>query len=61
MRPADSPAESRRAGPPRWEPNAVKITPENFVKITLVALVGTAVVRMIASKLNIPGLSGLAG
>lgn len=39
----------------------MKITPENFVKITLVAVVGSALVRMIASKLNVPGLSGLVG
>jgi hypothetical protein len=39
----------------------VKITPESFVKITLVAIVGTAIVRMIAGKLGIPGVSGLVG
>jgi len=39
----------------------VKITPENFVKITLVAVIGTALVRMVASKLNVPGLAGLVG
>lgn len=39
----------------------MKITPENFVKITLVAIVGTALVRMAASRLNVPGISGLVG
>lgn len=39
----------------------MKITPETFVKITLVAIVGTALVRMVAGKLNIPGVSGLVG
>lgn len=39
----------------------MKITPENFVKITLVAIVGTAIVRMIAGKLGVPGIAGLVG
>lgn len=39
----------------------MKITPETFVKITLVALIGGALVRMAASKLGIPGLAGITG
>jgi hypothetical protein len=39
----------------------VKITPETFIKITLIAIVGSAIVRMIAGKLGIPGVSGLVG
>lgn len=39
----------------------MKITPENFVKITLVAIIGTALVRMVSSKLNVPGIAGLVG
>lgn len=37
----------------------MRITPETFIKVTLIALVGGAIVRMAASRLNIPGLSGL--
>jgi len=39
----------------------VRITPENFVKITLIAIAGTAIVRMIANKLGVPGLSSIVG
>jgi hypothetical protein len=39
----------------------VRITPETFVKVTIIAIVGTALVRMIAGKIGIPGLAGLAG
>jgi hypothetical protein len=39
----------------------VKITPENFVKVTILAIIGTAVVRMAAGKLGISGLAGLVG
>jgi hypothetical protein len=37
----------------------VKITPENIVKITLIAIVGTALVRMASGRLGIGGLSSL--
>lgn len=39
----------------------MRITPETFVKVTIIAIVGTAIVRMVAGKLGIPGLAGLAG
>lgn len=39
----------------------MRITPESFVKITIIAIVGTALVRMVAAKLGITGLAGLTG
>lgn len=39
----------------------MKITPETFVKITLIAVVGTAILRMVTAKVGVPGLSGLMG
>lgn len=37
----------------------MRITPETFIKVTLIAILGGALVRMVASRLNVPGLSGL--
>lgn len=39
----------------------MRITPENFVKITLIAIAGTALVRMVANRLGIAGLSSIVG
>ncbi len=39
----------------------MRITPETFVKVTLIAIVGTALVRLVAGKLGIAGLSSLTG
>lgn len=37
----------------------VKVSIENFVKVTLMAILGFAVLRIAAEKLNVPGLSEL--
>lgn len=39
----------------------MRITPETFVKVTLIAIIGTALVRLAAGKLGISGLSSLVG
>ena len=39
----------------------MRITPETFVKVTIIAIVGTALARMIAARLGITGLSSLTG
>lgn len=39
----------------------MKVSIENFVKVTLMAAVGFAVLRIAAQRLNIPGLSELVG
>lgn len=39
----------------------MKVTPENFVKITLIALVGIYLVRQAADRLAIPGLKQFVG
>jgi hypothetical protein len=37
----------------------MKVSIENFVKVTLMAVLGFAVLRMASQRLNIPGLSQL--
>lgn len=39
----------------------VKVSPENFIKVTLMAVVGFALLKMAAAKFNISGLSELVG
>lgn len=39
----------------------IKLSPENLIKVTLLAIIGIAVVRMGAQRLNIPGLTELVG
>ena len=39
----------------------MKVSPENFVKVTLMAVVGIAVLRMAAARLGIAGLTELVG
>jgi hypothetical protein len=39
----------------------VKLSIENGVKVTLFAIVGTAIARVIAARLGISGLSELIG
>ncbi len=39
----------------------MKVSIENFVKVTLMAVLGFAVLRMAAAKLNIAGLSQIVG
>lgn len=37
----------------------MRITPENFVKVAVMAILGIAIARMASAKLGIPGLSAL--
>lgn len=37
----------------------MRITPENFVKVAVMAIIGIALARMAAARLGIPGLSAL--
>lgn len=39
----------------------MRISPENIVKVTLIAIIGTAVVRMIAARTGNAGLGALVG
>ncbi len=39
----------------------MKVSPENFVKVGLMAVVFIAVLRMVAARLGIPGLTELVG
>lgn len=39
----------------------MRISPENLVKVTIMAVVGLAILRLIAGRLGIPGLSALIG
>jgi len=39
----------------------VKVSPENFVKVTVMAIVGIALVRIAAARLGISGLTELVG
>ena len=56
----------RRTGLAAWSPKelesiAVKVSPENFVKVTLMAIVGIALGRLIAARFGIAGLTELIG
>ncbi len=44
-----------------WSCDPMKVSPENFVKVTLMAVVGLAVLRMAAARLGIAGLTELVG
>lgn len=39
----------------------MKVSPENFIKVTLMAALGFAALRILSGKLNIPGLAELVG
>lgn len=39
----------------------IKLSPENLIKVTLLAIVGIAVVRMVSQRFGIPGLTELVG
>ncbi len=37
----------------------MRVSPENFVKVTVMAVVGIALARMLADRLGIAGLSAI--
>lgn len=39
----------------------IKLSPENLIKVTLLAIIGIAVVRMAAQRFGIAGLTELVG
>ena len=39
----------------------MKVSPENFVKVTVMAILGIAIARVLSSKFGITGLDQLLG